>query len=126
MNAFALADAAVAADEGTHAEDIDHAAVLAAARGEVEFERDGSGVDELHGDHRGAENRDAGPIGELGDARRKFRPAGDDQTGYGATEEPAQAVLAFGGGETLEVAEFGTAENLDTFRGEVIVEAREG
>src|ERR1043166_1786991 len=60
---FTFADAAFATDDDAHAEDIDHAADLGAARSEQHFQRQGGEVDELHRDQWRLENRHAGVFG---------------------------------------------------------------
>ncbi len=53
---LALANAAFAADDGAHAEDVHHAAQFGGAGGEHHFERQGGQVDEFHGHQRRLKN----------------------------------------------------------------------
>ena len=57
-DALTFSDATGATNERADAHNIHHAAVFAFCGGEVEFEGEGGGVGEAHGDHGGAKDGD--------------------------------------------------------------------
>ena len=59
QHGLAFADAAFAADDHAHAEDVHHAAQFRAARGKHHFQRQRGHVDEFHRHQRRLENRHA-------------------------------------------------------------------
>lgn len=123
---FAFTDAAVALDENADAFDVDHAAVFAGDGCEFPFEPMGAGVDELHGVHGAAEDGDADVAGGVEEWRGELAGAAEDDAGDFAFAHAAEDPALFGFAETGEVGEFGIAEDLDAFVGEVEVEASEG
>jgi hypothetical protein len=74
-DAFALANAARAANQNADAEDIHHATELGHGRREIDFQRDRRSINELHRDHWRAKHRNLCFPGDSQQLRREVKPA---------------------------------------------------
>lgn len=124
-NAFAFADAAFAFDDDTDAEDIDHAAHFARARGEHEFEREGGEIDEAHGDVRRGEDGNVSFFSAMEELTIGLEISAENNARNFVAEKIGVALGTFGGREGLEIVTLGVAHDLDSFAGEVAFETSE-
>ena len=99
--------------------------MLRGNRGEVILERDGRGVDELHGDQRGPENRRPGPGGQIEESGGQGQGAGHHDAGNFLREEGSDPLGTLGGGKSLEITQFRMPDDLDALGGEVAEKARD-
>ena len=123
QHCLAFADAAFAANQHAHAEDVHHAAHLGAARRKHRFQRERRGIDELHRDHRALKNRHARFFG--GGQKFLVRPktAAENKARNFEGEKVGVTLQSFGGRERPQIIHLGVAENLHPFVGEVVRES---
>src|ERR1019366_9101178 len=122
-HALALADAAGAAHQHADAENVDHAAVLAGGRGEIELQTNRRHVHEAHGRQGRFENRDVLLLRLLQHHARRVDVAGKNQARNAVLEEFAQTLAAEGLRQRFQILGLTAADDLHALECERTVEA---
>ena len=122
-DALAFTDAAGSANEGSHPEDADHAAVFRRGGREVGLQKNRGGIDEFHRDHARPQHGNLELRGGFENRRGNGEVSSDHETGHLARKEGSGALLERRGSETLEITHLGGTENLDAFDGKIIEKA---
>ena len=123
---FALANAALAGDENTHAAHVDHAGMHGGAVGKFVFEDVGGAVDEVHRQQSRAEHAEIVAIRNGQDIGRHINATGKNEAGGIQAADVVQAFLSLGLGHGFQIGHFSGAEYLDALVGEVSEEPGKG